>query len=76
MLAVIKEVFVDGYTIFVYPKPYQCQIWRIYSQNNMFVAGNSIEYNPKDKSLTKAEFQNCAECLSPFPWTDRFTVSD
>ena len=75
MLAVVKEVFVNGYTLYVYPKPYKSQVWRIFTDNKKFTAGNCVDYDLKSKTVKKAEFQNCVECLSPFPWTDRLTVS-
>ena len=75
MLAVVKEVFVNGYTLYVYPKPYKSQVWRIFTDNKKFIAGNCVDYDLKSKTVKKAEFQNCVECLSPFPWTDRLTVS-
>ena len=73
MLAIVKEVFANGYTLYVYPKPYKSQVWRIYTDNNQFIAGNCVDYDLKSKTVKKAEFQNCVECLSPFPWTDRLT---
>ena len=73
MLAIVKEVFANGYTLYVYPKPYKTQVWRIYADNNQFVAGNCVDYDLKSKTVKK--FQNCVECFSPFPWTDRLTVS-
>ena len=36
---------------------------------------NCVDYDLKSKTVKKAEFQNCVECFSPFPWTDRLTVS-
>ena len=75
MLAVVKEVFVNGYTLYVYPKPYKSQVWRIFTDNKKFIAGNCVDYDLKSKTVKKVEFQNCVECLSPFPWTDRLTVS-
>ena len=75
MLAIVKEVFANGYTLYVYPKPYKSQVWRIYTDNNQFVAGNCVDYDLKSITVKKAEFQNCVECFSPFPWTDILTVS-
>ena len=75
MLAIIKEVFANGYTLYVYPKPYKAQVWRIYTDNNQFIAGNCVDYDLKSKTVKKAEFQNWVEYFSPFPWTDRLTVS-
>ena len=75
MLAIVKEVFANGYTVYVYPKPFKSQVWRIYTDNNQFVAGNCVDYDLKSKTVKKAEFQNCVECFSPFPLTDRLTVS-
>ena len=75
MLAIVKEVFANDYTLYVYPKPYKSQVWRIYTDNNQFVAGNCVDDDLKSKTVKKAEFQNCVECFSPFPWTDRLTVS-
>ena len=40
MLAVVKEVFVNGYTLYVYPKPCKSQVWRIFTDNKKFIAGN------------------------------------
>ena len=42
---------------------------------NCVIAGNCVDYDLKSKTVKKAEFQNCVECFSPFPWTDRLTVS-
>ena len=75
MLAIVKEVFANGYTLYVYPKPYKSQVWRIYTDNYQFIAGNCVDYDVKSKTVNKAEFQNSVECLFPFPWTDRLTVS-
>ena len=75
MLAVVKEVFVNSYTLYVYPKPYKSQVWRMFTDNKKFIAGNCVDYDLKSKTVKKVEFQNCVECLSPFPWTDRLIVS-
>ena len=64
LLAVVKEVIVNGYTLYVYPKPYKSQVWRIFTDNKKFIAGNCVDYNLKSKTMKKAEFQNCVECLS------------
>ena len=51
MLAIVKEVFANGYTLYVYPKPYKSQVWRIYTDNNQFVAGNCVDYDLKSKTV-------------------------